>query len=254
MARGTPDGGYQSYSSAVNQSDLGSVADRLLMGGGSQSKTGRVLWATGFEGITSGQTPLDISGYLGAAGTGIIATDNTSPVYQGLNSLKITTPPVINDVVQVYKLLPWQTSKTALELYALITFPTTSYDLVIEITKLGLENNKYNMGRLVISIIDNTPTVRLYRDNNGIRTLIQDISGLFIGFNTYHFIKFIFDANNNLYADAFFDHLRFDLSNIAGFQGSTGNYGMRFLVNLITTTSGAAHVNIDNIILTADEP
>lgn len=265
MPTDLPDGGLPSYQNA-QAGDLGIIADRVLMGGGSQNRQGRLIWATGFEADPQAG-PINLTSFYSGSGNGMaeivsLAQSKTgglnNSIWQGNQAMHLQTGAVSGDNINVFKMFPFQAGKIGLE--CMINFPLTNpanLDLIIELTRLGSPAGFYQQARFLLEIVSVTTNDKLYRDNNGTRTLLKDVTTPYMQGDTrtpWHYMKLTADPVGKLFGRAYFDDLIFDLSAVSLFQGSTTSYGDRFLITLLTNQAAIADCWIDNLIFTADEP
>lgn len=258
MARGTPDGGYGNYQVSGNQQDAGALGDRIMMGGGSGIKLGRVVWATGFEGEATGALPTEflittLSTKSGVQLGGSAAVWGGEPAWQGNNLLQLATLQTINDVSSIYKGIPIGAGTMRV-----------GYELMADVAEIG---------GLATFDISFPGTLRLTFNASGAPNGLQVYSfgaGAFVnvpGFNSsiigngvgnYNNIKVVEDLSTGYFVKAYINNVVFDLSSYkfaAGAAAPGTVLGTVTLKNLAALPGGTfTIVMLDNIILTADEP
>ncbi len=264
MARGTPDDGQSLSSSLATQTfDPGEDTNRLLMAGGANSRSGRWLWASGFESDEVGAGSKNLNLFMNGAGSVSVVTmaqavsgtlDNS--IWQGNHCLQISTGALNNDNSYPYKILPWSNGKLGIELMFTFPFaPTPDLEFQMEISHFGYTTGHYSQARLIL-VLGAAGVANLYRDNNGARVLLQNVAGYFdTTRGPWHFIKLVFDPLQNLYSRVLFDNLVFQFPTATpGFIGAAAGFYDRFLFGLATKSANARSIWIDNLILTSDEP
>lgn len=248
---GSPDFGQNpSTNPTAPNFDPGEDTTRLLMGGGSQSRSGRWIFATGFE---EGATPFLISSASGTGGEAKIKNDAT---YQGLGAFGLTAGNAVNNFAYLQKIFFYPGSNYGIEFLMARQFANNcEVEISIESAGKGNSGNMFRVGKIVIAI-EAGPAVKIYYDVNGSRTLIRNVTSyLTATANLFHYIKFVFDVNNNVLQYLVFDDLRFEL-NVNGYEYaapvSSSTYAK---VNLINKFAGInPQFYFDNLIITADEP
>lgn len=261
MSRGTPDGGYQSYNGAtVNQSDLGSVADRLLMGGGSITRTGRVIWASGFEGVS---TFADFN----ASGAGALVTAGSvnAPAWQGANFMALQTQAVLNDAAGMFKYFPAsiQTGRWGVESMICLGYVaggsqgalSTTFDIIVK--KVGAPSpNPTVLGKIRFAIgASNASIILQYMNSSGVFVQLDDLSNtMAINTGAYYNIKLVTDFGANKYTRFILNNKIYDLS-AQGMQISGTGVDEKSSFQFVNTTTDATAklAGVDNVILTSDE-
>lgn len=255
MPGGTPDYGQNLASNPTMQTwDNGEDASRLLMGGGSNSRAGRWLWASGFENglgefykITSTE-PVRISNNI---------------TYQGAASCQLTTSAIVGNLLRIGKVLftPVQSGAVSARVgIEAMVFPDITVGRSVEFewwVSFPLVSSNESYFFKIIFDYDGA-TAKLYTDNNGVRTLIADVTAYLAGTSTqqFHYTKLVVDGRTNQYIRFTFDDLIFDLGNAPGFiqAGLASGTGVGFFFRWSSQSPFAQTVYIDNVILTADEP
>lgn len=276
MARGTPDGGIQAYQKAINISDLGEVAVRLLMGGGSLSRTGRLSWATGFEGLPTNTAPADMQGSAVGSGSELIVVQgntanpligfnpiNFGPAWQGNNSLAIIAGNTIGNTASAFKYFPYpsQTGRWGLELMILpLTFNTT-IDIIMK--KVGVPGVNTQTAQVRIICGPNQATISFnYVDSTGTTQLILWLGNIMdVGGGAYYNLKMVVDFTTNKWVGIMFDGYAFDFVNDptlaanSALQSSAPGVSDKSSIQIVVTSgqSDNCGVQVDNIILTSDE-
>lgn len=248
---GSPDFGQNVSTNPTSPSyDSGEETTRLLMGGGAQARSGRWIYASGFEESHTNQ--IYKSGDV---------TQDTSVCYQGDKCLKLNSGLVLNSQVFFIKYFMSPGSRFGVEfLWCKYDTFTVSCELQIQLNAAGVGANKdkQRTGRIIFDIVNAGTNVNVYIENNGVRTLIRDISvnvtnQPFI----WHYTKFVFDFETNQYIRLYFDNLVLDLGGVAGHEtnSSIGQISAA-VVNKYRSAFGVnyAGIGIDNLVITADEP
>lgn len=257
---GTPDYGKSLSSNPTVQSyEPGEDTTRLLMGGGSNARSGRWIWATGFE---SGLAEVDPF----AAAGGTLPTIDTTKAYMGKQSLKIQHAAVVGAYGNVRKYLyspvvpEAENSRFGLESMMAIFIDNKpmriSWRMVTQLPQ-NLFPNVYCEYRIRLEVIGNGDGDLYYFNNAGAYTLIAPVDAYLFNLPTmFHYSKLVIDANTGLYSKFIFDNAAYDLSGIQCRQlAGTAPY----LYNEIqyesrTAVANVAGVWIDNVVITADEP
>lgn len=244
---GSPDfGANQATNPTSPEYDGGESATRLLMGGGAQARSGRWVFATGFE-----------DGNLSS----IVVTNpaavmlDSSVSFQGSTSLKLITAPVVNSVANFSKVFMPPGSRFGIELqYMQPDGAIGAHEFQIQIFYEGSPTRPQSLG--ILKIIDTGATVKIYCYTSAGYTLVLDVTPYFPGASgNWHYIKFVFDLSNSKYVRLFFDDVSLDLTSLTGIVPAVGGYPrLSFAVQLSTSAAASAIYNIDNLIITADEP
>ena len=220
------------------------IPGRILMGGGSNSATGRWLWATGFE---SGLGEIEFS-------NASYQTIENNWVYQGSNSFKLTTPATINSIERLQKILFPQGKRFGVEfVMAMPLSPVASRETRISI--IGqTEGGGRSTGTILIAI-NAVNDGDLFYENNGLKTLISQIDDYIVDSSSFfHYIKFVFDPWTNKYIRLNFDDVIFELNGISGYATATKTKHIGIDITLKNISGGQPINYIDNLIITADEP
>lgn len=259
MPVGSPDFGQNVSTNPTSPSyDSGEDTTRLLMGFGAQARSGRWIYASGFE--EAGINQIRVGSTGGGAGT--VAQDTTI-CYQGDKCLKLNSGLVLNSSVFFQKFFMAPGSRFGIEfLWCKYDTFTVSCEMQIQLIASGVGENKdkQRLGIIVFDIVNAGTNVKVYTENNGVRTLIRDIS-VHVTDQPFlwHYTKFVFDFETNQYIRLYFDNLVLDLGGVPGYQSpgtiQTGSisaaivnkYRSAFAVNY-------AGIGIDNLVITADEP
>jgi len=263
MPTGSPDFNANNTTNPTSPSyDSGEDTTRLLMGGGANSRAGRWLWATGFENDPLGYGPINLGTTFNGNGRNTIisltksplGTDNISnqTIWQGNQCLEIRSGTLINQSIEVFKLIAWQSGVCGIEFFfCLLEDDLEQYELQLFMTRDGYLG-KANFGSIVLK--RSATETKLYTDNNGTRVEISDVAGHFDDGAMWHYIKMVYDMANNKYIRVYLDNLLFDLGSAPGYQITSGGFGDRFAVRFKTLAAAERIIRIDNLILTGDEP
>lgn len=246
MPSGSQD--FNAQPTATPTSNAGEAPNRLLMGGGSNSQSGRWLWASGFEsGLaewTNASTPPKA-----------ILTTTSGFVYQGAQGLQLQTSGVINDVAFIEKRMYAQGSRFGLEcMFAIVPTNTQTFEISIEGPATTAGRRSFGAARIFYD--SGGPTCVLNLSTGAGSPVVTGLYNTYIS-NTnlyHHYFKLSFDTRDGSFLRCLFDDLVFDLSAIsAGTFANTRKY-YSFKMAL---TSGSANQDlawIDNVVITADEP
>lgn len=254
-ASGSPDFGKNVSTNPTSPSyDSGEDTTRLLMGGGSQARSGRWIYATGFE---DGNLASIIQGSsLGFTGT---ETLDYTKSYQGAASLRMATQAVINTWSNFSKYVLPPGSRFGMEMMfcRTLTTPDFQHEFMIQMTYMG--NPVLGLQRVIGSIkiiFVNSGNVKIYYRNPAIGfTLIQDITPYFTNLeNLWHYIKFVVDVRTGQYVRLYFDDLLIDMSGFSAYTAGGVYPQLHFQTQLLTSTVNQQIYHIDNVVFTADEP
>lgn len=254
MARGYPDGGSTDYGRAAQIADLGEVANRLLLGGGGISRTGRVVWASGFEG---GQlSDFQLGGNVQVV-TGASVQALGFSAWQGnyLLLLQVNTTP--GNTAQFFKYFPAtiQSGKWGLE--AMIDFECFNSSVDLIMSKSGTAGVNGLKGDIQIQTGATNNFVKLFYKNTG-GTFVQfaDLGGVFaLGTGAYYNVKWVPDLAANNYGRFVINNTVYDLSAFAMPTTAPGvDEKSSFSILLTQGGTVAQDLAVDNVIITSDEP
>lgn len=249
---GTPDFGANPATNPTSPSfDPGEDTTRLLMGGGSQARSGRWIFATGFE---EGSSPFFQSSSSGSGGEATIKNDLT---YQGVGTFSLKAGNAVNDFSYLQKTFLYPSSRYGVEfVFSRIYAASCELHVTMLAGGKGESNNKARVGKIVIEIIaGGSPAVEIYWDVNGTRTPIMDASN-YIGANPYlwHYFKFVFDFDTNKIPRFFLDNINTS-PNFIGYEYTSIISTTSIEIKVINKTAGTnPNFYFDNLIITADEP
>lgn len=256
MPVGKPDDGFNPNTLSSNQTDVGSGIDRLLMGGGSIFRAGRVIWATGFE--NGRVTDFNIGGPLTAI---VLAPSNSLAAWQGNYMLNLQTQAVLNDVSQMFKYFPGslQTGKWGLEAMLDIEAVNANVEIVIAFSRvsgiIGAPLTQSAHLRLVVGA-SNANVKWFVRNAAGVYVQFADLSNVVaINTNAYYNFKWVPDFAQDNNGAFYWNNTRYDLSAV-GIQHTAFGVDEKsnFNIQLVNNTAAAQEAFVDNVILTADEP
>ena len=222
---------------------IAQTGNRLLMGGGSNSATGRWLFSDGFEdGLAAWN--FTASAY---------ATIEKTTVYQGAQSLKMSTPATLNHVTAADRFFFPQGKRFGVEFCFGVNIGGPM-EIGLKIAGPNSVVGKTSIASIII-VISSSGVANLYYDVNGTRTLISNINSYILAIPYYwHYVKFVYDPYNDAAVRVFFDDLVFDLGNVPGYSVFGGVRYVNVQISVKTTTAAAVSATIDNVIITADEP
>jgi len=249
MPTGQPDFLAQPASNPTSQTfAAGEDTTRINMGGGSNSQSGRWIWATGFE---SGLTEVVINGASVAL--------SSVRAFMGAASLGLITQAVLNDAAFMSKTLYTSavpgvvSAKYGAEcMIALSLGAAVPREFDMFLSYPGRTSHSHFRIVLVVTAVNNAA---LYIDNNGVRTLISDVSALFNSDNgdLFHFMKAVFDGAAGTYTRVMIDNLTFDLGGAACFVDPGVVNGLFFTFTHTAKVAAVCSAWLDNVIITADE-
>lgn len=241
MPIGSPD--FNQQPTAAPTSNQGETPNRVLMGGGSNSQSGRWLWASGFE---SGLAEWYI------AASRFVALDS-SIAYQGANSATLTTQAIANDYARLLKILMPYGSSFGLEMAFAIGLEFFQY----EISFIILGKNKaagQAQGNIIITVNPGVSANLYYVNSANARVLISSIKGQFeTAAFAFRYIKIVYDPMENLYKRVYFNRTIFEL-NVPGRYIGGADETSTFDIMVTTLAADSVKMWIDNVIITADEP
>lgn len=257
MPRGYPDGGATDYGRAAQIADLGEVATRLLMGGGTASRTGRMVWATGFE-----NGKLSDFSYSGAAtavksGTDLQASGFTA--WQGTYCLVLHVAGGVGQTAAIYKYFPstMQTGRWGIE--AMVDLEGFNVTFDIHMGKIGpnIDSQPTQLGTIRVEIGGNSGVVKLkYLDSGGVYQQFADLGGrIAVATGVYYNVKWVVDITNDNYGRFYWNNTLYDLSAF-GLQHAASGVDEKANFSFTLTNAGAIsqEAAIDNVIITSDEP
>jgi hypothetical protein len=234
--------------------DAAEDTSRLLMGGGSLARSGRWMWASGFEGGMN-----DLYKYLSDAACSISISDEQ--VYQGKYSVKMVAGNTLNSQAMIGKYYHAQGARYGMEFTFSLAGTGGIYgprEIFFNLIGPNATPGKKGNGQIVLALTQfspNTAAALYYYNGASQRVLIADVSA-YVQEAPYHwhYVKFVFDTNLNQYVRLIFDDLNFDLSGIGGMLDTSPTKYMSNRIHLVTTSVISPVIYIDNMILTADEP
>lgn len=257
---GGPDFGAQlTTNPAAPAFDAAEQTSRLLMGGGAANRTGKIIWATGFEGAL---TFTDIIPQFGqnqiAQGGAPIPNGSKVYAWQGNNYLLLYSGTLVGQDYSVVKNFPsnFLTGRIGVEcMMALVGPADFHFDFNLQnggVTSLGLQG--YTSALRILSTSVPTKTFLQVRDGAGVYQTIADVTDI-MGFGQiYHNVKFVVDFKAGRYVRVVLNTSIYDVSSIATQAiGIGGNVGY-LMLDIIPDTAANKVIAIDNLILTSDEP
>lgn len=265
MPTGNPDFNAQPANSVTSQTyDPGEASNHQLMGGGNSSRSGRWIWATGYE--------TGANSDYGVTGVNPPAPSKTIQAWQGSYALFSQTQAIFNDENSIIKYFPMRDIYNPGGIDYISPYPPLVGTYGLEtMFAVGTNNIFINMilgwkdfnfdYQAGIQIDIQTGVNRIYYINNvGGGTILANANiRQDLGF--YNSIKFVVDFDNKTYK-----HIIFNGLDLLG--GSKGYKLTGFLQNPASTyfnylyfkianrsqTSALTTMALDNTILTADEP
>ena len=249
---GSPDFGANPATNPTSPSfDSGEDTTRLLMGGGSQARSGRWIFATGFE---EGASP-----YLStlAFGTGGEVKIINTFTYQGVGSFQLKAGTTLNDYSWLKKSFSFPSSRFGFE-FMISRGVIQNCELEVSIygSGKGEYKNLFRSAKIVIVFVTSPSfSALMYNDINGSRTLIKDVTGYNLSSGQWNYFKMVFDFNDNIFSRMYYNDLTFDL-NSPGYESSGATLvDSSVSIQVKNKFAGATPVfYVDNLIITADEP
>ncbi len=254
-ATGTPDWGQNPPSNPTSPVwDMGEAANRELLGGGGQSRSGRWYWATGFETGAS----QDVN--TGGAST---VVSNALGAWQGQYALAMQTQASIADVSSAFKYFLAQNSPSGrwgIEAMIACGSRDATFDLILRTaspTAVSEASVRINIPALAANM-----TLQ-YLDSAGVyQNLVTPIgyssqqgANYAVSSQVFHNIKLVADFLTLKYVRIIIDGVPYDLANVDMRAGAAGADVRQFWRMAHTTNiAGVATAVVDNIVLTADEP
>lgn len=243
MPSGSQD--FNAQPTATPTSNSGETPNRVLMGGGSNSQSGRWLWASGFESGLAEWTNYDV--------LKTTLTQSSGFVFQGAQGIQMETSGVLNDIASIEKRMYAQGSRFGLECMVALA-PSAS-----QVFEISIEGPKTGGTQRVLAI------ARIHYDSAGPTTSLKLGNGAVLNstlYNTYvsntnlyhHYFKLSFDNRTGAYLRCLFDDLNYDLAGqtAAAFAGTRQYYSFKLALQSLTANQDLAW--IDNVVITADEP
>lgn len=239
---GSPD--FNQQPTAAPTSNLGETPNRVLMGGGSNSQSGRWLWASGFE---SGLAEWYI------AGSRFVALDSAI-AYQGANSATLTTQALANDYARILKILMPYGSSFGLEMAFAIGLEFFQYEISFIILGKNKANNLKAQGEIIITVNPGVSANLYYVNISGARVLIANIKTQFETASfAFRYIKIVYDPWENVIKRVYFNRALYEL-NVSGRLVGSADETTTFDIMVTTLAADSVKMWIDNVIITADEP
>jgi len=266
MPTGTPDFNANLATNPTSPSyDPGEETTRLLMGGGSTSRAGRWVFATGFEADIIGLGPMNMGTMNSLSGRADIMTVAPSPnvanqlyVHQGIQFLRLQTGAQAGSMSFVYKSIPLQSGNMGLECFLFLPLSNPiNAEIKLECLRWGVGGSYYYYGSLLMVFGSTLSNITLNYIDNGGTKLIENVSRFFGGDTraSWHYIKLVYDPQTNLHIRAIMDNTSYALSTPGAGPFSSSTTGNdRYGVQMKTTDASLKEVWIDNLICTADEP
>lgn len=242
---GSPDFGANPSTNPTSPSyDTGEDTTRVLMGGGSQARSGRWIFATGFE---ESSIPFMVLYATGAGFAGLYKTET----YQGVGALQLRPDATAGNYALAQKIFQFSPSVFGFEFMLLMVGDA---EISIEIDAYGLAPNDTGYGIAKIVIVKVSGTWGMYIDRNGTRELISNIYS--VPGNNFRYFKIVYDpANHNIkrvsYANKIYE------INAPDYPGTVTPFfsSFYFKIQVNNTSTGVnQYALIDNLIVTADEP
>lgn len=255
---GAPDGGYNPQATAASQIDTGFLGDRLLMGGGSASKSGRVLWATGFE---EGDlySMIDAPGASVVPGNASLGAGGIIPAWQGRYYLNHLTNGTNGYTIFTSKQLPGGlvTGRWAYEAMFCLRDVNSQVDFDLRRDGVTAIPGDVSLDADIQIVNTSAGNIKmLYQNAGGTFTQFADLSNLIdFSSNIWHNIKIVVDFSTGKYVRVILDGRTYSLAGIA-ITFSAPGVGEFASVGELTTANAAAvqQSGFDNLIVTVDEP
>lgn len=221
---------------------IAQTGNRLLMGGGSNSASGRWLWATGFENGLS---------EFSSSPSNAIDSNNLGQIYQGVYSGVLTTTAIVGNTQNYSKTLFAQGQRYGLEAMIRPQSPCEVWLLIV-----GPYKDRGNRSFLQFVLkIDTAGSSGIYTRVGATDTLVADVSDYFTPTSLYyHYFKAVGDPKNNAFIRVMLDDQTFELNNFPGLLVPGNDRPISFGLYIKTTTAAIKTMYVDNIVITADEP
>lgn len=244
--------------------DQAEVVGRLLMGGGSVSRTGRVIWATGFEnGLASDYSFGMSAGGISAPRLGDGLTGPSGSIlsaWQGSYYHLLQTGTVNGNFASFFKYFPAtiQTGRWGFELMFQIDTFNTTLDIVLKkVGPSGIPGAQTFTGIIRLwASLNNANIFLQYQDSTPAFQTFATLSNIFaVGTNVWYNAKLVVDFTAGKYVRFLLNNKSYDLSAFA-MQATAAGVDEKSSAQVIATTLTAASsvAGIDNLILTSDEP
>ncbi len=251
MPIGTPDFNQNvSTNETAPSYDNAENTTRLLMGGGSQARSGRWIFATGFE---EGASPYFIST---ASGTGGVVGITGVQTFQGVGAYELKAGTAVNNWAYFNKEFIYPGSKFGIEFFFSKQYALDSdFEIVIQGGHKGVNQDKFRKAKIVFEITTPGLFWKIYKDVNGVRTFLFDATNYMGTQYLWHYFKLVYNIKDNIIDYIIFDDIRIEI-NSPGYEfTSTSIYSTSFEVRVTNKHAGVnPYYFIDNLVLTADEP
>ncbi len=250
MPIGSPDFNANLSTNPTSPSyDTGEDTTRLLMGGGSQARSGRWLWATGFE---EGETPYLNTSVNGTPGLGYAGIYKVS-TYQGVGSLQLRPQAVVGNYAQFVKGFNFPTSNYGIEFMFWVQGDPT-IEIFIDAYGLGENDTIRRVAKVVFEKVSGT--WGLYIDRNGTKELVSTLYTVPSSSSSFRYFKMVFDPSTNKIKRINYANVSYEV-NADAYEATTAASieSFNFWVKVTNTLLGNnQYILIDNLIITADEP
>lgn len=221
---------------------IAQTGNRLLMGGGSNSASGRWIFADGFEdGLAAWIAPS-------------AASIETTTVYQGAKSCKISTMAVNGNTQEIRRYFFAQGSRFGVEMYFSFGF-AGPMEIQVGIEGPYKDSGKRGSSAMILDILG-ANSGNLYVYANASTTLVSSVNDYLLNTVQYwHYVKFSFDPKNNKVIRGYFDDLIFNFGEVPGLNlGASNDKYVLVYIKIKTKSANIATMILDNIVITADEP
>ena len=236
---------FNQQPTAAPTSNLGETPNRVLMGGGSNSQSGRWLWASGFE-----------SG-LAEWGDRAFATIDSTIAYQGAASALLTTQalPSPNNMSWLRKSLMPYGASFGFEMGFSIGLQFNPYEISFIIDGKNKTAGLKAHAEVIITVTPGVSANLYYVNSSGTRVLIANIKTQFetTGYAAFRYIKIVFDPYENTLKRVYFNRSLYELNVTGRFSGSADET-TSFEILLTSIAVDVVKMWVDNVIITADEP
>lgn len=249
--------------------DPGEQTTRLMMGGGASYRSGRIVWATGFEnGLES-----DYFAFATGGSTGYANPLTSDPnwtyfnVWQGSYALAMRTGAVIGNQAFFFKYLPASIVRNRWGFEAMVNVLNSGagaagqFTLLMELRTIqGLTSplTGYD-GQVRINVANRSGNIKfqVFDRTAGAFVTFVDLSNAYdLSSNSFYAWKLVADFNTGKYVSFSLGPDRvYDLSAYSmPINADDVEEGAAAILTLRAVSAAAVEVAVDNVILTGDEP
>lgn len=246
---GSPDFGQNPSTNPTAPSyDTGEDTTRLLMGGGSSARSGRWIFATGFE---EGALPfLGLSNSNPALGHSGLFNSQT---FQGIASLQLRPEALNGATATLNKGFVYPTSTYGYEFQLFTQGSNPEIEILVYSQGNGVNQDRYRFCKLNI-VVSGSSLASVYRYTDSVTPVLI---GQFPTGGLFRLFKIVYDVKNNIIKRLYFGSSLIEI-NEPGYEIITApilaeNVNIQIRVTNKNTTENQ-FILMDNFIITADEP